>query len=60
MFRFIFSGKLHPALLQKAVKGAATAISEHEQKLMELCTLPAAEVLQRLGVTEKGLSDEQV
>jgi Mg2+-importing ATPase len=60
MFRFIFSGKLHPAIVQKAVKGAATAISEHEKKLMELCTLPAAEVLQRLCVTEKGLSDEQV
>jgi Mg2+-importing ATPase len=60
MFRFIFSGKLHPAIVQKAVKAAATAISEHEQKLMELCTLPAAEALQRLGVTEKGLSDEQV
>jgi Mg2+-importing ATPase len=60
MFRFIFSGKLHPAIVQKAVKGAATAISEHEQKLMELCTLPAPEALQRLGVTEKGLSDEQV
>ena len=60
MFRFIFSGKLHPAIVQKAVKAAATAISEHEQKLMELCTLPATEALQRLGVTEKGLSDEQV
>jgi len=41
MFRFIFSGKLHPTIVQKAVKAAATAISEHEQKLMELCTLPA-------------------
>ena len=60
MFRFIFSGKLHPAVVRKAVKAASTAISEHEQKLMELCTLPAAEALQRLGVTEKGLSDEQV
>jgi P-type Mg2+ transporter len=60
MFRFIFSGKLPPAILQKAVKAASTAISEHEQKLMELCTLPAAEALQRLGVTEYGLSDEQV
>ena len=60
MFRFIFSGKLHPAILHKAVKAAAAAISEHEQKLMELCTLPAEEALQRLGVTENGLSDEQV
>ena len=60
MFRFIFSGKLHPAILHKAVKAAAAAISEHEQKLMELCTLPAEEALQRLGVTEYGLSDEQV
>jgi len=60
MFRFIFSGKLHPAILHKAVKAAAAAISEHEQKLMELCTLPVEEALQRLGVTENGLSDEQV
>jgi P-type Mg2+ transporter len=58
MFRFIFSGKLHPAILQKAVKAAV--ISEHEQKLMELCKLPDEEALQRLGVTENGLSDEQV
>ena len=60
MFRFIFSGKLHPAILHKAVKAAAAAISEHEQKLVELCTLPAEEALQRLGVIEYGLSDEQV
>ena len=60
MFRFIFSGKLHPAILRKAVKAASVAISEHEQKLVELCTLPAEEALQRLGVTEQGLSDEQV
>src|SRR4029077_14299655 len=60
MFRFIFSGKLHPAILQKAVKASAIAISENEQKLMQLCTLPAPEALQHLGVTEEGLSDEQV
>lgn len=60
MFRFIFSGKLHPAVLHKAVKAAASLISEHEQKLMELCTLPAQEALQRLGVTENGLSGEQI
>ena len=60
MFRFIFSGKLHPALLRKAVRAASAAISEHERKLMELCTLPVEEALQRLGVTEHGLSDEQV
>jgi P-type Mg2+ transporter len=60
MFRFIFSGKLHPAILQKAVKAASAAISEHERKLIELCSLPAEEALQRLGVTERGLSDEQV
>jgi P-type Mg2+ transporter len=60
MFRFIFSGKLHPAILQKAVKAASGAISEHEQKLMELCRLTPEEALQRLGVTEHGLSDKQV
>ncbi|MFZ3374922.1 MAG: magnesium-translocating P-type ATPase [Chthoniobacterales bacterium] len=60
MFRFIFSGKLHPAILQKAVKAASAAISEHERKLIELCSLTAGEALQRLGVTERGLSDVQV
>jgi Cation transporter/ATPase, N-terminus len=60
MFRFIFSGKLHPAILHKAVKAAAAAISEHEQKLIELCMLPAEEALQRVGVTQNGLSEEQV
>ena len=60
MFRFVFSGKLHPTILHKAVKAAAGAISEHEQQLMDLCTLPAEEALQRFGVTENGLSDEQV
>ena len=60
MFRFIFSAKLHPAILRKAVKAAAAAISEHEQKLMGLCTLPAEEALQRLGVTQNGLSVEQI
>jgi len=60
MFRFIFSGKLHPAILQKAVKAASVAISEHERKLIELCSLTAEEALQRLGVTERGLSDVQV
>jgi Mg2+-importing ATPase len=58
MFRFIFSGKLHPAILQKAAKAAP--ISEHEQKLMELCKLSDEEAMLRLGVTEGGLSDEQV
>ena len=60
MFRFIFSGRLHPAILRKAVKAASGAISEHAQRLVELCTLPAEEALQRLGVTEQGLSAEQV
>jgi Mg2+-importing ATPase len=60
MFRFIFSGKLNPSILRSAVKAAATTTSEHERKLVELCKLPAEETLQRLGVTESGLSDEQV
>jgi Mg2+-importing ATPase len=60
MFRFIFSGKLHPAILHKAVKAAAAAISEPERKLMDLCMVSAEEALPRLGVTENGLSNEQV
>jgi P-type Mg2+ transporter len=60
MFRFIFSGKLHPAILHQAVKAAAASVSEHEQKLMELCALPLPEALSRLEAIENGLSGEQV
>lgn len=59
MFRFVFLGKIHQAAFRKAAQAASTTVSEHEQKL-ELCRLPVEEALQRFGVTESGLSDEQV
>ena len=58
MFRFLFRGKLNPATVRNAVKAAA--ISEHEQKLVDLGKLPPEEALQRLSVTESGLSEDQV
>jgi P-type Mg2+ transporter len=60
MFRFLFLGKLNPASIRIAVKAASASISDNEQKLVELCRLPAEEASQQLGVTENGLSDEQV
>jgi len=60
MFPFPLLGKLHPALLRKAVKASSSVISEHEQKLVELCKLPEEEVLQRLGTAASGLTDGQV
>jgi Mg2+-importing ATPase len=59
MFRFVFLGKIHQAVFRKAAQAASTTVSEHEQKL-ELCRLPVEEALQRFGVTESGLPDEQV
>jgi len=60
MFRFLFSGKLNPNTVRSAVKAASTTISEDELKLVELCKLPAEEVLPHLFVPEGGLSEEQV
>jgi Mg2+-importing ATPase len=60
MFRFVFLGKIHHAAFRKAAQAASTTVSEHEQKLVELCGLSVEEALQRFGVTESGLSDEQV
>ena len=60
MFRFVFLGKIHQAAFRKAAQAASTTVSEQEQKLVELCRLPVEEALQRFGVTESGLSDEQV
>jgi len=59
MFRTVL-GKIHPAVFLKAAKAASGSISEHEQKLLELCQVPAEDALKRLGVTEEGLSAEEV
>ena len=59
MFRELF-GKIHPSVFLKAAKAAATSISEHEQRLVELCQPTSEEALRRLGVGEIGLSAEAV
>ena len=59
MLRELF-GKIHPSVFLKAAKAAETSISEHEQRLVELCQPVSEEALRRLGVGEKGLSAEAV
>ncbi|MDD5262311.1 MAG: magnesium-translocating P-type ATPase [Methylacidiphilales bacterium] len=59
MFRTVL-GKIHPAVFLKAAKAASGTISEHEQKLLELCQISSGEALQRLEVTEGGLSPAAV
>ena len=59
MFRELF-GKIHPSVFLKAAKAAETSISEHEQRLVELCQPTSEEALRRLGVGENGLSAEAV
>jgi Mg2+-importing ATPase len=54
MFRTVL-GKIHPAVFLKAAKAASSSISEHEQKLVELCRMPVEEALKQMGVTEEGV-----
>ncbi len=58
MFRTV-SQKIHPAVFLKAAQSELSNRSEHQQKLIEICALPADEALQRMGVGEGGLTDEQ-
>ena len=60
MFQFLSRGKLRPELVRNAVRSEVSSISEHEKRLIELCQLPAEETLNRFGVSESGLSSEQV
>ena len=59
MFRRVLN-KIHPSVFLKAAKVASGTISEHEQRLIDICRLPPEEALAKLGVTEAGLDDEQV
>jgi Mg2+-importing ATPase len=59
MFRRVLN-KIHPAVFLRAAKVASNTISEHEQRLIEICRLPPEEALARLGVKETGLSQDQV
>jgi P-type Mg2+ transporter len=59
MFRRVLN-KIHPSVFLKAAKVASTTISEHEERLIAICKLPPEEALAKMGVTEQGLSDEQI
>lgn len=59
MFRLLL-GKIHPTVFLKAAKAASAMVSEDERRLAELCEPSAEEVLNRLGVTEQGLSEQEV
>jgi Mg2+-importing ATPase len=59
MFRRVLN-KIHPAVFLRAAKVASTTISEHEQRLIDICRLSPEEALRKLGVTEAGLTEEGV
>ena len=59
MFRRVLN-KIHPAVFLRAAKVASTTISEHEERLIEICKLTPEEALAKMGVTEAGLNEEQV
>ncbi len=53
-------GKLAPAVFLREAKASAASTTEHERKLVELCSLAPEETLRRLGAAEQGLKSEQV
>ncbi len=60
MFRFIPSGKLQPGTFRKAAQAASTAVSVHEESLLDICRLSPEDALKHLEVTEQGLTAGQV
>jgi len=59
MFRTVL-GKIHPSVFLKEAKAAQSTISEHEKKLVEVCSLPVDQALQRLSTSEQGLTGSAV
>ena len=59
MFRSVME-KIHPAVFLKAALSASSSVSEHEQKLIDICAVPAPAALEQMQVTERGLDDAQV
>ena len=59
MFRHLL-GKIHPTVFLKAAKAASTSVSEDEKRLVELCHATSEEALKALGVSENGLSTDEV
>ena len=59
MLKSLFQ-KISPALIVKEAKAPTREASEHEQRLAEVCALPTAEALQRLGTTDRGLGADDI
>ncbi|TAN38859.1 MAG: magnesium-translocating P-type ATPase [Verrucomicrobia bacterium] len=59
MLKSLFQ-KISPALIVKEAKAPARAVSEHEQRLAEVCAAPVAEALSRMTTTERGLGAGEV
>jgi Mg2+-importing ATPase len=60
MFHLPPPGKIQHAAFRKAAQAAANVISEHEEKLLEICRLPPEEALRRYEVGDQGLTEAQV
>lgn len=59
MFRTVLE-KIHPAVFLKAAQTELAKMSDQQKQLVELCAVSPEEALRRLGVTEAGLTEEQV
>ncbi len=59
MFKSLFS-KISPSLIVKEAKAGARRITENEQKLVDVCTVPVEDAQQRLGSAPCGLSSARV
>ncbi|MDR1304111.1 MAG: magnesium-translocating P-type ATPase [Verrucomicrobiales bacterium] len=53
-------GKIHPTVFLREAQASAATVSEHEQRLAELCRVSPEEALRQLGVGDAGLTEEQV
>ena len=59
MFKTVL-GKIHPSVFVKAAKAASSNISEHEKRLLEICALSTEDALKSMGISETGLSEDEV
>jgi len=59
MFRTVLE-KIHPAVFLKAAQAELSSVTESQKRLGEICALPVEEALAHFGVTESGLTEEQV
>jgi Mg2+-importing ATPase len=59
MFRRVLN-KIHPSVFLRAAKVASGTISEHEQRLIDICRMSPEEALAKMGATETGLDESRV